>query len=154
MGGVAVLDQVLGHGALRLRERGRLHRLEGQLLLGEVLRHVLQVVIMQVLQEIVHRRIAALSLAEALQLGEQVTLRPAGDAGEVVILGALPLRPVTGRAAQHLQRDDIRRPDVRWRLGLAGRERADGQQGQTRQHDPTPPFHGLPPAVADGAAAA
>ncbi len=78
-----------GRGQVGIDRRGLLRR-EGRVLLGEVFRHLLQVGIGQVCDEVVHRRVAPRTVAEGHQLVEQVARRFAGDAREVAVRGALP----------------------------------------------------------------
>ena len=65
---------------------------------GEVLRHLLQVVVREELEEIVHRRILPPPRLEGVELVVQIARRLAAQAWKIGIVSAPALDPVAGRA--------------------------------------------------------
>ena len=93
----------------------------------------MKVVVREIRDEVVHGRILAAPFAEVLQLVVQIVGRLARQAREVIVVGTLAVRAVTGRAALHARFHRIGglRLTLRFRSALDTRG-ADQQKGKQR----------------------
>jgi hypothetical protein len=113
-----------GHERAPTREQGRAHlgnrlrhwrRAQG----CEVVRHLLEIRVGKIFEEIVHRRVAATPVSERHQLVHQIAGRFAGEARKVVVFCPLTLPAVASRAGKEarLHRVGCAFRRLRWRDG-------------------------------------
>ncbi|CAM2151868.1 hypothetical protein PT2222_270038 [Paraburkholderia tropica] len=132
---VAPQDDRLAARERAVADRGFRGRRVGRPLLREVRGDLVQVIVGEIGDQIIHRRVLAATLAKIHQLVVEVLGRFAGETREVVVVGALTVRAVARRAALHARFDRVGGFGLRG-LGGSGAEdsgRAEQQCSQERR---------------------